>query len=279
MVRREAPLKGKKIVITRPRSQAKEIVESIKALGGDAILLPMIEVTTIYDGRKFDDFHRKLANDQIDYIVFMSINGVKSLIDISKRFQKKSLLLDAIRKAVVVAVGDKTATLLRFEGVDVKIIPREFSSKGVVEALSNVDLAHKKIHIVRTNVANDYLRDRLLKHGAVVSEYYVYGSKPPKVSKGLKTVVNGLLNNDIWAMVFTSPSTVENFLVLSGQFIDRKGLIECLNKIAVAAIGPVTGSTLAREGVQVDVIPKRFLSLDLVEELKRYASRFTRRMF
>ena len=59
MVRREAPLKGKKIVITRPRSQAKEIVESIKALGGDAILLPMIEVTTIYDKRKFDDFHRK----------------------------------------------------------------------------------------------------------------------------------------------------------------------------------------------------------------------------
>ncbi len=279
MVRRETPLKGKKVVITRPRSQAKEIVESIKALGGDVILLPMIEVTTIYDERKFDDFHRKLANDQIDYVVFMSVNGVKSLIDISKRFQKKSLLLDAIRKAVVVAVGDKTAALLRFEGVDVKIIPREYSSKGVVKALSNVDLVHKKIHVVRTNATNDYLRNQLLKYGAVVSEYYVYDSKPPKASKGLKTVVNGLLNNDIWAIVFTSPSTVENFLVLSGQFINRKGLIECLNRIVVAAIGPVTGSTLAKEGVQVGVIPKRFLSLDLVEELERYASRFTRRMF
>lgn len=271
MVQREASLKGKKIVITRPRSQTKEIVKSIKALGGDVTLLPMVEIKTIYDKRKFDVFGRELADGLVDYVVFMSDNGVKSLIDISRRFQKKSLLLDAIRNAVVVAVGDKTATRLRFEGIDVKIIPREFSSKGIVEELSNVDLTHKKIYIVRTSAASNYLRDCLSKYGAVVSEYYVYESRRPEASKGLESVVNQLLNGDVWAMVFTSPSTIENFLVLSGQFISRKGLIECLKRIVVAAIGPVTGSTLTKEGIQVNVTPKRFLSLDLVEELERYA--------
>jgi uroporphyrinogen-III synthase len=271
MVQREAPLKGKTVVITRPKAQAKEIVESIRALGGNVILLPMVEVKTIYDRRKFSDFYRKLADGRIDYVVFMSVNGVKSLIDISKRFRMKMWLLGAIKNTFVVAVGDKTAARLRLEGIDVKIVPREFSSKGIVEELSNANLIRKQIYVVRTSASGNYLRDRLSKYEALVSEYYVYGSRRPKVSKALKSVVNKLLDDDIWAIVFTSPSTVENFLVLSGRLIDKRRLIECLNRAVVAAIGPVTSSFLAKEGVQVDVMPKRYLSLDLVEDLGRYA--------
>ena len=271
MDQREAPLKGKKIVVTRPRAQTKEIVQSIRALGGNVILLPMVEVKTIYDRRKFNNFLKKLAGGQIDYVVFMSTNGVKSLVDISKKFQKKQLLLDAIRNTVVVAVGDNTAARLRFEGIDVKIIPKEFSSRGIVEELSNVSLANKKIYLVRTSAASDYLGDQLSKCGAVVGGYCVYESRRPRVSKDLKIVTNELMDGDIWGMVFTSPSTVENFLVLSSQFINRKGLIERLNRVVVAAIGPVTGSVLAKEGIQVDVMPKIFLASDLVQELERYA--------
>lgn len=271
MVQREAPLKGKKVVITRPKAQAKEIVESIKTLGGDVILLPMVEVKTVYDRRKLSDFCRKLADGRIDYVVFMSANGVRSLIDISKRFRMKMRLLDAIKNTVVVAVGDKTATRLRLEGIDVKIIPLEFSSKGIVEELSNVDLVRKHVYVVRTSASGNYLRDRLSKYEALVSEYYVYDSRRPKVSKALKSVVNKLLDADVWAIVFTSPSTVENFLVLSNRFIDKRRLVECLNRVVVAAIGPVTSSFLVKEGIQVDVMPKRYLSLELVEDLGRYA--------
>ena len=262
----QRPLAGKKIVITRSKNQAHRTVQMIRSFGGEVIQLPMVEFRTIYNESKFMDFLRKLVNDQIDYVIFMSVNGVKSLVSIANRFRKKDMLLKSITNASIVAIGEETALCLNREGILADIIPKEFSSAGIVKELSTKNLRGKWIYIPRTSIADSYLADRLAERGAIVKQYYVYESRRPKPN-GLKMLVNEMREKRIWGIVFTSPSIVESFLVSGSQYIEKNELLMHLSDVVIVAIGPVTKRALTKEGIHVDVIPKRFLSDDLVHAI------------
>lgn len=266
----QRPLAKKKIVVTRPKGQADETVKLLESLGGEVVLLPMVRAVTVYDEDKFDNFLGKLVDSQIDYLIFMSVNGAKSLISIARRFKKKARLLRSLRNAIIVAVGKKTAAQLIRESIGVDIIPEEFSSAGIMRELSSRNLRGKLICIPRTSAAGNYLADRLTERGATVEQYHVYETKRPKLDN-VRDFVNDLRNERIWCVIFTSPSTVENFFILCRRYIKRSELIESLNKAVIATIGPVTGEALAEKGITVDVVPRKYLASELVRSIVDFA--------
>lgn len=272
MVQEVKPLSGKRIVITRPEIQSREIVAQISLLGGEAILIPTVKIKTIFDGRKFNDFLYRIDNKMIDYIVFMSVNGVKALFDNAKKFGQESILIKGIKKINVVAIGEKTASYLKLLGFDVSIIPERFSSEGIVERFASKDLNGCLICIPRTASANNYLTKRLSELGAVVNEYYVYETLAPRNSAKFKNLIHDLRQGKIWAITFTSPSTVENFLAIGSLFVDKDHLVHYMNKCVITAIGPVTKDALVSKGVNVNVVPSRYLVSEMIKKLADYAS-------
>jgi len=270
MVQTEKPLNAKKILITRPKEQSTEILNEIKMLGGEPILLPLTEIRTLFDRIGFNGFMACLSEGRIDYVIFMSVNGVKSLLLNAKRFAKVLVLVRALREPFVVAVGESTAKYLRYVNVRVDIIPKKFSSEGIVEELLTRDVRNKLIYIPRASSSNNYLKKQLEKFGAIVREYYVY---EVAVSKNLHlyNVVKQLSEHKIWAATFMSPSAVRSFLVLAGRLLDRRRLISSLNRTVVAAIGLTTKNELEGEGISVDVVPTKHTSHELVADLVKYA--------
>ena len=72
------PLFGKRVLVTRPREQAAELVELLESLGAEAIEAPMIRLLPPNDYGPLDDACRDIG--RFDWIVFSSANAVDSFI-------------------------------------------------------------------------------------------------------------------------------------------------------------------------------------------------------
>src|SRR6185295_3454123 len=73
------PLFGKRIVVTRPREQAAELIELIESMGAEAIEVPMIRIEPPEDYAALDAACREVAG--FDFIVFSSANAVDSFME------------------------------------------------------------------------------------------------------------------------------------------------------------------------------------------------------
>ena len=72
------PLFGKRVLVTRPREQAAELVDRLTALGAEAIEAPMIRIVPPDDP---DPLLRAAAQrERFDWIVFTSANAVEAFM-------------------------------------------------------------------------------------------------------------------------------------------------------------------------------------------------------
>ncbi|MGH7845436.1 MAG: uroporphyrinogen-III synthase, partial [Candidatus Binatia bacterium] len=68
------PLAGRRILTTRPRSQASAFARLIKSLGGQVVEFPAIEIVPPLSYRDLD--HAIETIDSYPWIIFTSVNGV-----------------------------------------------------------------------------------------------------------------------------------------------------------------------------------------------------------
>ena len=72
------PLFGKRILVTRPREQAAELVQRLESMGANAIEAPMIRIEPPEDYGPLDDVCARVG--EFDWIVFASANAVDAFI-------------------------------------------------------------------------------------------------------------------------------------------------------------------------------------------------------
>ena len=80
-----APLRGRTIIVTRPRSQSEEIGSRLEALGASVIYFPTIEIAPPDSWDAVDDVLRKLS--EYEWIIFTSANGARFFFERSTYLQ------------------------------------------------------------------------------------------------------------------------------------------------------------------------------------------------
>ena len=100
------PLSGKRIVVTRTRTQAGVLSEQLRALGADVIELPTIRIEPPSDLRAFAE----LVQDAhaYDWIVFTSPNGVTAFFDLFYKLYDDAREIGGARIAAI-GPGDRAA--------------------------------------------------------------------------------------------------------------------------------------------------------------------------
>lgn len=263
-------LKGKVIAITRPKKQARELAELVSRLGGKPYVVPTVEIKPLRDRRLITEFINKVLSGRVDAVIFMSVNGVTSLIDSLEKTEQKDRFLKELNKATIVAVGPKTEGELGNHGIEVNLVPLQHSSEGIVESLKKIHLQGKTVAALRSSSANTYLRQELEKMGANVLEFPVYESVPPSDESNVLTFLNDLFEGKIDAVTFTSSSTAQNLFKIAGEHVLAEKFRDCLGKRVVAAIGTTTQRSLEELGVKVDVVPKEYTIEAMMDALARY---------
>ncbi len=273
MVQEDHSLKGKTIVVTRPREQAQETAKAIKKRGGKTYLFPTIEIQASTDLSSTKSFFKALANKKVDYVILMSVNGVQHLIQAAQIMGVVDEVKKELQNTVVIAVGPKTAAELKKNGIHVDLIPEEYTSEGILQSLKQSQVSGKSIYIPRTSEAPPDLSDILRKMGNRVEEVYVYRSQLPTDRKLAAKFVDDLAEGKIDAIFFSSSLGVKNFCHMLNELYPGKELNKLIEKTVTVAIGPTTAKTLADANVKVNVMPKKSTIDDAIEALIAYWNR------
>jgi uroporphyrinogen III methyltransferase/synthase len=251
------PLAGRRVLVTRPRAQAGELVDMLEAAGATAILAPTIRIAAPADPAPL---HQAASNvTQFDWIVFASVNAVDALLDATAAAGGRAL-------PAVAAVGRKTADHLQARGVKVAVVPDEFTAEALVGALtSHASLHGTRVLLPKSEIGRTSIAEGLRIAGATVTEVTAY--RPVvEVAVGDTPDVRRLLENrQIDAVTFTSGSAAVNFVQIHGA-----DAVDLLRRTVVAVIGPVTADTARELGIEVRVQPATYTTAAMVEALAEY---------
>jgi uroporphyrinogen III methyltransferase / synthase len=249
------PLFGRRIVVTRARTQAGELSAELERLGAEVLEFPTIEIVPPEDFGPLDAAIREL--DSFGLIVFTSVNGVDAFLD---RLRHHGLDLRAVRRdAKVAAIGPATAERIEQAGLRVDVVPEEYMAEALIGALDIDRLAGERVLIPRAKVAREILPEKLRESGAEVVVPPAYQSVP--LAEGKEEVSVHLRSGEIDCVTFTASSTVENFVGAFGA----EEAARLLDETKVACIGPITADTARKYGLRVDTEAKEYTIPGLIE--------------
>jgi uroporphyrinogen III methyltransferase/synthase len=255
------PLLGKRIVVTRARTQASDLVQRLSDLGAECLEFPTIRVEPPPDWSHLD---RALARiNEYRWLIFTSVNGVAFFFKRLFELGKDVRMLGHLQTAVI---GPATADKLMDFGFKSDIIPESYRAEAVVAAFEKEDVVGQKIMLPRAAEARPILPKELRAMGAAVDDITVYCTRP--VSDHKDRLIELLEADAIDMITFTSSSTVSNFksLLPEGRFQ------ELVKSATIASIGPITSETAANLGFKVHLTAETFTIDGLVEAILRHTS-------
>jgi len=237
------PLFGKRIVVTRAREQASDLVKRLAQMGAACIEIPTIKVVPPEDLAPLDAAIARLH--AYDWIVFTSVNGVRHFFDRLFGSGRDVRALHHIRTA---CIGPATAERLRAYGLLCDVLPESYHAESVVEAFRGRDVRGKAILLPRAREARSVLPESLAEMGASVDDIAVY--RTVQAADQAEGLLKSLREGDVDMVTFTSSSTVKNFRALLPA---NENPADILKGVRVASIGPITTDTALSLGFPVHV--------------------------
>ena len=250
----QRPLFGKRILVTRARSQASKLTAKLENLGAEVMETPAIALADPADNYAALD---KAIDHVADYhwLIFTSANGVGRFF---ARLFKAGKDARALGYAKIAAIGSATAEKLKQYGIVADVIPQEYRAEGVIEAMKGKLPPHAKILLPRAEEAREILPEKLREMGAEVEVAPAYRTVCGDVDS--EALVSELINGEIDVVTFTSSSTVKNLVNIIGS-------VDFLKDVKTACIGPVTADTAKSLGIEPDIVAKEYTIDGLVEAI------------
>src|SRR5262245_57914999 len=155
------PLFGRRVLVTRPRHQAEEMVRRLEQLGAIAYVLPVVEVRDPADWQPVDDALARLSEYQ--WLVFTSANGVQRFF---ARLLDTGRDLRAVGSLRIAAIGPGTTAALKHWHLTPDVVPPSFRSEELAATLTP-KVAGQRVLLARADRGRDVLRDELAKVASV----------------------------------------------------------------------------------------------------------------
>jgi len=258
------PLFGKRVLVTRSRTQASRLRTLLEEQGAESLELPSIAIAPPEDYAALD---AALANYGLlpletpfgtiskFWIIFASTNAVDAVFGRIEAYGQDSRVF---ADSTIGAIGPATAAALVQKGIRPDFVPATSVSEAVVEELAGREWTGVPVLLPGADIGRDALAKGLADMGARVERVTAYRTvTPPDAAQNART----LLSQGVDAITFTSSSTVRNLLeILDG---DKSSLESSL----IACIGPVTAGTARELGLRVDLMADEHTVEGLVEAL------------
>ncbi|MCL5674841.1 MAG: uroporphyrinogen-III C-methyltransferase [Candidatus Omnitrophica bacterium] len=169
-------------------------------LKGNYYHLPMIKIIPVDDWKKFDSHMGNIH--AFDWIIFTSRYAVRYFFE---RFYSQGYDSRRLKDISIAAIGNSTKNRLLDFGILPDMMPQKESSEGLLEEFAKINLNGKKIFMPRSDIADKGLTEKLTGLGASITAEVAYKNVMPDNLPALDLT-------DFDEIIFTSPSTVRNFL-------------------------------------------------------------------
>jgi uroporphyrinogen III methyltransferase/synthase len=252
------PLFGKRVLVTRTRSQASALSDLLRQEGAVPIELPALELQPIATDDELESIAQGLLARKYDWSLFTSTNAVEHVTGYLERTGRDAR---AFADCKLVALGSATAAALSAKGLRADLTASEFTSAGVVDAMP-LDIGGQHVLIPRAEGGVDIGTQLRAVKGAIIHTVTLYRSVVP--SSVDPEILAQIRDGRIDVATFASSSSVTNLAELLGPDF------EAIKRTTVACIGPVTASTAREHGLDVAIEPATHTVPALVEALRAH---------
>lgn len=244
------PLYGRTLLVTRPAAQADELATLLEEQGARVLAQAAIEIRPPRDWAAVDATLERL--DRYDWVVFSSVNGVRSWLG---RLEATGRDLRALGRVRLAAVGPATAAALADYHLRTDLQPARFQAEDLADALAP-EARGRRFLLVRASRGRQVLSERLLAAGGEVEQVVAYESvdvaaADPEIAAQLRA--GGIT----WTTV-TSSAIARSLWQLFGPDLHRTQL---------ASISPLTSATLRELGLEPAVEAREATLAGLVAAL------------
>ncbi|HUL01960.1 MAG TPA: uroporphyrinogen-III synthase [Gemmatimonadales bacterium] len=258
MVQASQPLAGRRVVVTRAREQAGELVQALTSLGAEVIAAPTIRIEPLGDLEPLRVALADLARYR--WIVFTSQNTVQVVLDHLPAWGHG---LAQLGQTLVAAIGPATGTALTARGVRVDLLPKGYVQEELVQAMrAKGELRGARVLIPQAETARDALSEGLRAEGALVDVIPVYRTVAAMDDGAM--LAREILAGRVDAVTFTSSSTVQSFARAVGAEAATS------DRYAAAVIGPVTAATAREHGLPVAIEAEEYTTAGVIDALVRH---------
>lgn len=200
-------LAGLGILVTRPAERGGGLADLVRAQGGNAILLPGVEIEPLPASTVAAALERF---GTFDYAIFISPSAARLAMT---HLADTGGLPPAVR---VAAPGPGTAAELSKFGLREVIVPcAGFDSEALLGALPLTEMAGRRVAIFRGSGGRDLLATILRDHGAEVAYIDCYRRVRP--DRDFETLLPLWRSGSLHACVATSSEIVENLFAMAGD--------------------------------------------------------------
>jgi uroporphyrinogen III methyltransferase/synthase len=228
------PLFGQRILVTRPRHQAADLVVSLEQLGAQCYVQPAIE---ILPPENWNEVDRAIADlPDLDWLVFSSANGVEFFLD---RLLTQGHDVRDLGQLMIAAIGAATADALSKYRLRADLIPDEFRAESLADTLVAAARQRKnpRFLLIRASRGREVLADSLTAAGFTVHQVVAYRSVDVEAAD--PDIAALLAANKIDWVTVTSSAIARSLAKLFGNDLRRAKL---------ASISPITSATLRELG-------------------------------
>jgi len=262
-------LRGRRIVVPETR-ELGQLLRMLEERGADTVPCPMIAIRDPTDPKPAEMWLRRFVTGTCSDLVLMTGEGLRRLLSFSRLLDLEPAFLTALGATRKITRGPKPVRALREIGLAADMPAVEPTTEGVIATLERHDLTGHRVGVqLYPGNSNERLLKFLERAGAEADPVlpYVYASEIDDAR--VVAVIAEMAAGQIDAIAFTSAPQVRRLRDVARAFGREAELRQGLERVVVAAIGPVVAAELEALGVRVNVTPrdKTFFMKPLVREL------------
>lgn len=193
------PLTGLSVLVTRPAAQAAVLAANIGALGGEAVVLPAIEIVPV----------TAAVSGSHELVIFVSVNAV----------EHGARLINRTSTMRIAAIGRATAAALAAAELTADIVPATGFDSETLLAHPDLNLAPgSRVLIVRGSGGREVLRETFAGQGCSVEMLDVYQRVLPAIDATFLTdLETSWAAGGINIVTATSVETLRNLTALLSE--------------------------------------------------------------
>jgi len=263
-------LAGRRVALAEGR-QLEELAALLQAEGAVPLRYPLVAILDPPDTAPVLAWLRDLVADRFAYVVLLTGEGVRHLLALAERHGFRQDVVAALGRTRTVLRGPKPVQALREVGLTPYRVASAPTTEGVIDALRTEALAGVAVGVQLYAPDNPPLLTFLASALATAHTVLPYVYAPASDAFRVVELIDRLDTGDVDVMAFTSSPQVARLEEVAAAHGRQEALRRGLDRVCVAAVGPVVADTLRRAGVRVDVCPERgFVMKNLVQQIKRY---------
>ena len=207
-------LEGVGVLITRPVEQSRNLERLVTRHGGNASLLPLIDIQPVAPDPDLERLLRAALNYEI--VIFISRNAVEHGLRMLRAAGG-----EIAPDASIAAIGESTAKALQASGFADVVYPKAKSnSEELLECELLKEVSERRVIIFRGQGGRELLAETLRARGALVDYAEVY--RRVEAATDVEPILRSWLESRCPVMVLTSESSARALLgTLPAALADR----------------------------------------------------------